>query len=61
MNEGNKTMIESEETELEEITVPACMNNNRFGKRVIMVAWIELAEDDEQEEGDSFRRRCKEA
>lgn len=37
------------------------MNNNRFGKRVIMVAWIELAEDDEQEEGDSFRRRCKEA
>ena len=47
-------MIESEETDIEEITVWVCMNNNRFGKRVIMVvAWIKLVEGDEQEEGDS--------
>ena len=55
------TMIESEETDIEEITVWVCMNNNRFGKRVIVVvAWIKLVEGDEQEEGDSFGGSCTE-
>jgi len=54
-------MIESEETDIEEITVWVCMNNNRFGKRVIVVvAWIKLVEGDEQEEGDSFGGSCTE-
>ena len=37
VNEG--TMIESEETDIEEITVWVCMNNNRFVKRVIVVIY----------------------
>jgi len=59
-----ETLLKSKERDLDEITVSVYMNN-RFWESVVMVTWRrqqkEVEEGGEEEEGDSFGGRSREA